>query len=558
MRKSNLKQIFFFLLTFTASFLLSLALISCQEETNDSKSKAPVLSILPGHQSLICIWTDSDPVTENFILFYLEGVTDDAERIKIAGKVVSGAVSPFTITGLDRTKTYSVVVTAETDDFIDIDSAVKHGQPFSASSKRGVSYTFTTDNGASQPDDYTPTTYTERDMLLLKHGITWFYTWGPDLARIVDNSAKTHDLTFYPMAWTSGWNDQKISAYFQANPECEYILSYNEPNLEDQANMTPTEAAEDWPNILNIAKSFNPAKKIVAPAMNYGTLANYFDPIKWLNEFYALPGVSWNDVEALSVHCYMAYPSAVKSYIGRYRTELKNQAGQTVIKPIWMTEFCAWDDYPNRDSNPAPDHQMYYLSQIVTYMELEPAVEKYAWFIPKAGNWDWNDFPYHSFIKKTNPPELTPLGQIYVYMSTCDKSVWMPAGAVIPAKDFNDCNISDDIGKWETWNDTVTYRPTTDPAASALLDVLNFASSKWVEYQVDAPETKEYTLTLRFQTTGNSGLYIKVDNTAEKTKAINSAAWNTTTVDLGTISAGKHTIRLRSTGNLALNWLKID
>ena len=60
------------------------------------------------------------------------------------------------------------------------------------------------------------------------------------------------------------------------------ILAYNEPNLTDQANMTPTRASELWPNLVAVAEKLG--MRLTSPAMNYGTLAGYSDPEVWLDD----------------------------------------------------------------------------------------------------------------------------------------------------------------------------------------------------------------------------------------------------------------------------------
>ena len=80
--------------------------------------------------------------------------------------------------------------------------------------------------------------------------------------------------------------------------------------------MTPSKAAELWPSVVDLAKELN--LKLVSPAMNYGTLAGYSDPIKWLDEFFAQPGVSIDDIDAISIHCYMANPQALRNYVAMF------------------------------------------------------------------------------------------------------------------------------------------------------------------------------------------------------------------------------------------------
>ncbi len=430
------------------------------------------------------------------------------------------------------------------------------------SPKRGVSYNFTDITN-------TPTA----DMNLLGPAISWFYNWGQSITGTVHTEATSRNINYTPMAWRGF--DATLTNYLNTNPGVEYILACNEPNLTDQANQTPAQAVKDWTDLVSLANTQN--KRLVSPAMNFGTLDGYGDPIKWLGEFYGLrtvadngttanyngfPDVSINDVSAISVHCYMAWPSALKWYIGRFRNELRDKnTGSTIRKPIWMTEFCAWDDgFPNGGGLA---HQMFHMSQSIIYMELDPAVERYAWFIPKGmADQPEGAFPHMALLTRSNPPELTPLGVVFVNMSTCDKSVFSAAGTQIEASKFTNCNISDDIGenKYNVWNDSVTFRPTTDAAGYSVLDIWNFKQNMWVEYQVNLTQAKEYTLTLRNKPDSVTNMTVEVDGASRATPSLAaSTTWRDDNVSLGILSAGNHTIRLRVTGgNCALNWLKVE
>ncbi|NDV80021.1 glycosyl hydrolase [Dysgonomonas sp. 511] len=216
--------------------------------------------------------------------------------------------------------------------------------------KRGVSYNF----------------QMLEDVALLGPGVSWFYNWGPDISNDLNNAVTPQKLDFYPMAWNGAFSESKIRAYKQAHPNCEYILAFNEPNLTDQANMTPTEAATHWPRLRALANELN--MKIISPAMNYGTLANYSDPIKWLDEFFKL--VPLSDIDGIAIHCYMGTPASLKSYVGLFKK---------YGKPIWMTEFCAWESYINNVSK-----QMAYMCDVLNYMECDPDIYRYAWFIPRT------------------------------------------------------------------------------------------------------------------------------------------------------------------------------
>lgn len=388
--------------------------------------------------------------------------------------------------------------------------------------KRGVSYNF---QG-----------YPNEEMALLSNGISWFYNWGSTLPSSIDHSAKFYDLLYFPMAW----DDVDVNAlckYKSSHPECRYLLAYNEPNLTDQAKMTPRQASEKWPRLLAIAKELD--LKIVSPAMNYGTLQNYNDPIVWLDEFFEL--IDIDDISAISIHSYMGHANALKSYVERFKK---------YEKPIWMTEFCAWDKNIS-----SPESQMKFMSESVCYMELEPAIERYAWFIPK-GDEAVDAYPFMYLITKELPFELTDCGKVYVGMSTLDKNVYAVNGQKIEAEHFTNCNLSSSIGQ-DDFSIPVHFRPTTDE--SGKLDIYNFTDEKWVEYQIDLPEERTYQFDIRYLSISDTEMTVYLNNNILNFISLpESDSWDTFTSSVP-LTKGKHTVRLHVTqGNTSLNWIKIN
>jgi hypothetical protein len=506
-----------------------------EEESIESFAKAPKLTISPANGTIACTWTPSEPAADSYDVYYYEGTALDADTVK-TGTKIENTPRIHTISGLTNGKKYSVVVTARKESYASVDSNVSGATVKNV--KRGVSYSFK------------PTSTTTQEMNLLAPansttGIKWFYNWDTKLDTAIDTQAKSHNVAYFPMSWNDV-NETELRKYVNGHPECNYLLAYNEPNLTDQANMTPTKAAEKWPRLLAIAKELN--LKIVSPAMNYGTLANYGDPIKWLDDFFAKPGVSIGDIAAISIHCYMADAGALKSYIERFKK---------YDKPIWMTEFCAWENWMPNDAANGTKHQMEYLSQVVTYMELDPDVERYAWFIPKRDDASTEaTFPFMHLLTK-GTPALTDMGKVYVNMSICDKSVYAEPDKTIQAEHFTDCNISTSIGETGL-SRSVNFRPSSD--TNGVLDIYDFNSGKWVEYQVNVPTAKDYTISLRNKTTSPTTIQVYVDGSPKRTVSLNSAEWTTTTSPAIQMTAGKHTIRLEVTngGTCELNWLKVE
>jgi hypothetical protein len=441
--------------------------------------------------------------------------------------------------------------------------------------KRGVSYNFNfpRPNNSNSGPGHNIAAVIEEDMNLLGPGISWFYSWSTSPDSAVSAVADQKKLAFVPMVHRSASNLEDVRKYVSAHPDVKYILAYNEPNFYDQANMTPAQAAQHWPRLKALARELG--LKIVSPAMNYGTMQGYSNPTKWLEEFFGtdgnpgFPNVSLNDVDAIAIHLYNDFGNNVRQYIDRFRK---------FGKPIWMTEFCAWDD-KNGQYFKTPEFQTGFMSQAVIYMELDPLVERYAWFIPKGGKFaSENDFPWNKLLTAVNPaaspnlPTLTDLGKVYVNMSICDKTVYYAPGEVIAAKDFSSNNISELVPaapfavNTRTWQDGVRFRPTSNTEAGApVLDIEFFMPSNnpdnmWVEYQLDIPKPRQYALTLYYTASRDVNMTISIDGSPVGTAVLNaSVAWVSKTAALNNVAAGKHTIRLLVTGgNCILNWLKIE
>lgn len=393
------------------------------------------------------------------------------------------------------------------------------------SPKRGVSYSF------ALPDI---------DMPLLGNHISWFYNWGTAISDDLNTIAKQYEVDYFPMAWNGAFNADNIRAYKAANPNCEYILAFNEPNLTDQANMTPTQAAAEWPKLKNLATELN--LKIVSPAMNYGTLANYSDPIVWLDEFFTL--VPLEDIDAIAIHCYMGNASSLKSYVERFKK---------YGKPIWMTEFCAWENFIVNATA-----QMNFMSEAIQYMEQEPMVARYAWFIPRTSG-AVDSYPYMQLLTKSDPFELTPLGKVFNNISSCNKAIYAKSDEIIEAEYFTSSNISDMIGQ-PGFSTPAHLHPTSDPNGGGL-EICDFYGTKWFDYQIELTKTQTYTFILRYAARENAVLRLSVDGAQAIDLPLPSTGadtqWLTLRQELQ-LTEGKHTLRIEpQNGYFSINWLKI-
>lgn len=382
------------------------------------------------------------------------------------------------------------------------------------SPKRGVSFNF-----GQLPDN---------DIPLLGPACSWSYNWGSSTSNQAFQLFEQYDMDFCPMAWNANWNENTFRQFKLLHPECEYILAYNEPNLTDQANMVPSKAAEDWPRLVAIAKELN--MKLIAPAMNYGTLQGYHDPWKWYDEFFSQPGVSWDDVDGIALHCYMGSAQAMKGFVDGFKK---------YGKPIWLTEFCNW-----ANNNISADAQMKYLVEALNLLEADDAVFRYAWFIPR-GNGDAQC--HNSLLMSQKPFGLTDLGNVFVNMSTQDKTLWYKPEQVIPAEHYNGVSGN------------VHLSPCTD--ATGILQLTDLKKDTRVEYQIELPEDDTYTLELRYNTYYQSPLMVLLDGKELGILELENTDynWKNRLVDIP-LPAGKHTLALTGTTAfpVTLNWLRIS
>ena len=380
------------------------------------------------------------------------------------------------------------------------------------SAKRGVAFNFAVAD----------------DLPLLSDAISWDYNWGNDQNPTAASWMDMEGIDFCPMCWSGNYNADRIRAYVTAHPNTRYLLAFNEPNLTDQARMTPAQAAAIWKPVVDLAKELN--LKLVSPAMNYGTLAGYSDPIKWLDEFLAQPSVSIDDIDAISIHCYMANPQALRNYVAMF---------YKYNKPIWLTEFCAWEEYAIHSE----EDQMTYMCSALNYLEQDDKVQRYAWFIPRYKS----GFPYMPLLTYYAPYELTPAGKVYCGFSSFDRSVWLPAQTPIQASNY--IGVSDYA---------VQVRPSTDGDG---LMLSRFSKDQYADYQLYVPDNAQI-LTLRYAALGDADVAIWTDDEPTAVSSLTATGamdkWQTVEIAVS-LAPGYHTLRIQmQEGVMNINWFKLN
>lgn len=255
--------------------------------------------------------------------------------------------------------------------------------PTSKSSKRGIAYDLAS----------------SADFATLSSGVSWWYNWSPSPnASAPTNYATQYSMDFYPMLWNGNFNSTQVVAYLQAHPSIKYLLVLNEPNLLDQANMPPTEAAQLWPQYESVASQTG--VKIVGPAITWGTMTGYEDPVAWLDAFYTAYRAANNNrdpqIDYLAFHWYDYGLSTQLDRLTKYG------------KPFWVTEFANWHSQIDGAQIDSLAKQQAQMTDLVATCENRSDVFRYAWFTGRISP----DPHFSSLLGSTG--QLTALGQTYL------------------------------------------------------------------------------------------------------------------------------------------------
>ncbi len=237
------------------------------------------------------------------------------------------------------------------------------------------------------------------DLDALKSGVSWWYNWYFKTTAPQDYY-KTYQMEFIPMLWghNSDADFTQAKEFILSHPEIKYLLVLNEPNLTDQANMTPYDAAEEWKKYESLVaelKNKDRTVYLVGPAMNWGTMSGYNDPVTWLDDFYTAYIVQNNNklpqIDYLAFHWYDYGLEAQLDRLAKYG------------KKIWITEMANWNPQIN-----SYEKQAEQMKQMVALCESRSDVFRYAWFIGRGAE------DKYSNLFNAASGELNDLGKLYI------------------------------------------------------------------------------------------------------------------------------------------------
>ena len=225
------------------------------------------------------------------------------------------------------------------------------------------------------------------DLQALSRGVSWWYNWAATPDSAVRNDYARLGVEYVPMLWDERFDVNGSIANIPQGVRT--MLTFNEPNFFSEANLSPEQAAAEWPRVQQIASARG--LKIASPALNYcGGGCFETDPFVYFDKFFAAcPNCQ---VDYLAVHWYACTLPALKNYINGMKK---------YGRPIWLTEFSCGD------GDTALSNQKAYMQAAVPYLESEPGVARYAWFSGRT-----TAIPNVNLLAASGV--LSELGQIYV------------------------------------------------------------------------------------------------------------------------------------------------
>lgn len=174
--------------------------------------------------------------------------------------------------------------------------------------------------------------------------------------------------SFIPMIW--GRNDIASASTVIASVPA--ILTFNEPDNADQANMSVAEGLAAWPDLMKSGV------RLGSPAT---TMENTLGNGSWLQRFMTGADAKGYRVDFIAVHY---YPE--NGDVEAFRDFLQD-VYDAYKRPIWVTEWALADwDHPNRFT---AEEQGAFFEAATQMMDDLPFVEKQAWFATREGLDGW-------------------------------------------------------------------------------------------------------------------------------------------------------------------------
>ncbi|KAK5103100.1 hypothetical protein LTS08_003903 [Lithohypha guttulata] len=188
--------------------------------------------------------------------------------------------------------------------------------------------------------------------------VSWSYNWA------ATESGNLGGIEYVPMMW--GRND--VSTFASKVGNAKHVLSFNEPDLGEQANIDASTAASLHRQAMT--PLFGKVR-IGSPAVTNGPTPM---GTGWLTSFFEACG-SGCPVDFVAYHWYAGADSI--DYFIKHTEDVIATAKQYGISKVWLTEF--------QPTTGTPSEQAAFMKKAVDYLEGNAAVERYSAFMASEG-----------------------------------------------------------------------------------------------------------------------------------------------------------------------------
>lgn len=222
-------------------------------------------------------------------------------------------------------------------------------------------------------------------------GAGWSYNWTYRVPAAIDG------LDVVPMIRSaSSISDAALATLTQGrlNGNYRYLLGFNEPDNVNQANLTPTQAANLWP-------------KLQKTGLILGSPVPAVPTNGWIKSFMGLVTERHLRVDFIALHFYASITddgalARIKSQVELIRSHYG--------KPIWVTELGIIDSRTSPGSASVNWAKAIKFMRAVTAMlDSKPYVQRYAWMadnVASRSNLKWSTM-YDAYGR------ITPMGTAY-------------------------------------------------------------------------------------------------------------------------------------------------
>ena len=204
--------------------------------------------------------------------------------------------------------------------------------------------------------------FTGAGQALVQSGASWYYTWSASSAVGVSSAGGPR---FVPLIW--GAANVNAGTLKQVRGEGPDLLSFNEPDMSGQANMSPAQALSLWPQLMATGL------RLGSPAVATGGAT----PGGWLDQFMSGASARGYRVNFITLHWYGSdfatgpAVSQLESYLQAVHARYH--------KPIWLTEF-ALANFGGSPQTPSRPQQAAFLTAATAMLQRLSYVQRYAWF----------------------------------------------------------------------------------------------------------------------------------------------------------------------------------